>query len=192
MNETTTGKAGKPLVYLTFGNPLAAPAVALDLRLNYIFDWEAQYIEAHLRQTDRAWCAAALFNETVAHGIIDTAKRSTLLFVARVRGAVDKRPWTPVAVGGVTRFEDEPAHGYPWMLGTTDLERMPLQVYRSAIWFTKQCKQNFEYLENHTLAANTRECAMLERLGFDVEDPAPWGFAGKLFRRFRWSRGDVS
>lgn len=75
-------------------------------------------------------------------------------------------------------------HGAPWMLATHVIEKHPLA-------FLRRCKEQFyavcgpyQILENHVDARNRVAIHWLKWLGFEFDDPAPWGWKGLPFHRF--------
>lgn len=95
----------------------------------------------------------------------------------------------PYCVFGVNRAAMISDMGIPWMVGTVDLDR-------HARYFIKHCRAivdgwmlEYRMLENHIDARNTKAIRWLKWMGFEFDDPAPYGWLGMPFLRF-W-RGHV-
>lgn len=77
--------------------------------------------------------------------------------------------------------------GKPWMLATTVADRFPIEfalLYRQEI---KKMLENYEMLENWVDSTYDKSIRLMKIIGFNVDEPAPYGPKGALFCRF-WMR----
>ncbi|WP_375199065.1 hypothetical protein [Cupriavidus metallidurans] len=73
----------------------------------------------------------------------------------------------------------------PWMLGTTDLERLPGALTRVALRYLAVMKGHYRRLANHVDARNVNSIRWLKRLGFTVHpETVPFGPYGMPFHPF--------
>lgn len=80
--------------------------------------------------------------------------------------------------------------GAPWMLtgiGVTSHQIIPVLLLRSrkvvAEWF-----ETYDQLENRVDARNVEAVRWLRWLGFEIDEPAPYGPDALPFCRFHWER----
>lgn len=90
----------------------------------------------------------------------------------------------PLAVYGLVRMS--PATACPFMLGCNALEEHPIALQRYACNVLTRWKGEYVHLFNYVHAENETAIRWLESLGFQMQDPAPYGKKGELFRRFDW------
>lgn len=136
-------------------------------------------IEPLVRQADRDEITEALgipMVDALRDGISDSRKASKIV----VDGLV-------VAVFGDASFSLLGGLGVPWLISTVHVERYPKA-------FLKVCKPEVaEMLTRHAElinfvdVRNTTAIRWLKWLGFQFDDPAPYGPRGMLFQRF-WMR----
>lgn len=94
-------------------------------------------------------------------------------------------------IWGVCPVEGLEGAGIPWLLGTKEMDRHPRLVMECGWQQLTLMQQRFNYLYNYVHASNKRSIRFLKWLGFRLEEPAPWGAAGEMFRRFSWSKVHV-
>lgn len=92
----------------------------------------------------------------------------------------------PVAVVGVVPRGR--GVGIPWMLGTDEIGKMPLTLYRESKVMLGRIKANYESLHNLVDADNSVALEWLEVLGFEFGDPVSFGPFELPFIPFGWSR----
>ena len=90
----------------------------------------------------------------------------------------------PVCVFGVASRTFTSDTGCPWLLATPLVERHSAGFMRRIPPHLNEMRAMFRVLENHVLADNNRTVKWLERLGFVMGDPKPWGRLELPFRRF--------
>lgn len=77
--------------------------------------------------------------------------------------------------------------GHPWLLGadrlTTTHRRMFVAETKR---FLAAIRTRFDFLVNYVDARNTTSIHWLQRNGFTIFEPEPWGVLGAPFHRFEW------
>lgn len=93
---------------------------------------------------------------------------------------------------GINRKNALSEIGVPWLLGTSEIDNMPVSFLRaSRDYYARYCHA-FPQMENWVLAENKVSADWLRWLGFDMEEPAPFGIFGAKFIRFtKGLRDDV-
>lgn len=105
------------------------------------------------------------------------------------------RAWTvtmdgrPVAMFGCERHPILSV-GRPWMLGSEELDDVPLLAWRRSRAVVAMMRRDVDLLENYIAPENERSIAWLARLGFSIDPPRPVGALMRPGRRF-WMRGDA-
>jgi hypothetical protein len=74
--------------------------------------------------------------------------------------------------------------GYPWLLGSAEVERIPVTFLRASRHYVDHFLKLCAGLENYVDARNTLSIQWLKWLGFMIEDPQPFGVEQRLFHRF--------
>jgi hypothetical protein len=90
----------------------------------------------------------------------------------------------PVAIWGVASVGLLSTQGAPWLLGTTALERHQIPFLRRNKAFIACMRAQFATLANHVDNRNTLSMRWLRWLGFEIEEPKPYGVLQLPFRRF--------
>lgn len=94
---------------------------------------------------------------------------------------VDGRVAAMIGLGGVAIG----SVGNPWLLTSSAVELVSPRTFlteaRKGLDVMLSIKP---HLENHVLASYTKACRLLEVLGFTLDEAAPYGPQGALFRRF--------
>lgn len=101
--------------------------------------------------------------------------------VGRWTGLVDG---VPACIFGVARRSLISPVGVPWLLATDLMDTVPRIVAKESRTYFKRIQAAFPVLENHVLAENVQTVRWLRWLGFDMEEPAPYGAFGAPFIRF--------
>lgn len=78
--------------------------------------------------------------------------------------------------------------GVPWMLGTDEVTRNARAFVRLSRPYIAQMLEAFPKLINLVHAPNANAVAWLQRVGFVLQDPIPYGPAGEPFRIFTLER----
>lgn len=134
------------------------------------------WIMQHVRPEDRdeLWAAArATPQECMRYGIVMGRESWT--------GLVDGNPIVMCGVTSPSIMSDE---GSPWLVATNDLEKHGLEFLKlsrrmARIWFGR-----YTSLQNWVDIRNEKAVQWLQWLGFEMEEPAPFGPFAMPFRRF--------
>jgi len=76
-----------------------------------------------------------------------------------------------------------------WMLSTDDLDNIKIHFLRNCRKYVDEMLEYYEYLENYVDCENTKCIQWLKFLGANIDEPAPYGVEGKLFRHFSFTKG---
>lgn len=135
-----------------------------------------EYIARHLRQIDR--------KEIYYYGTLQplpAIKLTTAFAVAAWTGLLDG---VPAVIFGINRRTQLSSVSVPWMLATDAVNAHPMAVaYASKVYFERM-ERAFPKMENYVLAENKTTIRWLKWLGFDMEEPAPFGAFQAHYRRF--------
>ena len=133
-----------------------------------------------LRAADVAEIEAAS-GRSPADVLADSVERAVWSEALAIDGKVE-------ALGGLGTASMMFGPGIPWLLGS---DRMT--GHRR--WFLRESRRqvarmlgHYDRLVNHVDARNAASIRYLDRLGFKIEDPAPWGVQGLPFHRFHLQR----
>lgn len=94
----------------------------------------------------------------------------------------------PVALLGVSTRSALYGIGSPWMLATPHVDRYRRAFIECGRAYTAAMLGEYEMLENHVDARNAKSVAWLQRIGFKIEPPEPFGAFGMPFHPFRIER----
>lgn len=94
----------------------------------------------------------------------------------------------PVALLGVSTTSALYNTGCPWMLATNAAYRYARAFIECGRAYTLAMLGEYESLENHVDARNTRSVAWLQRMGYRIDPPEPFGVFGMPFHPFRIER----
>lgn len=140
----------------------------------------AQYIGLNMRSSDVEEVKASH-----GHAPVDAAVASVMCSRFAYCGLADGIPFylfgmrDGTAVGG---------RGVVWGLGTDEALRHAKSFWPASRNFISFCRGQVDLLENHVDVRNRISIAWLKRLGFQFEEPKPYGVAGLPFMRF-WMPG---
>jgi hypothetical protein len=138
-------------------------------------------VAANMRQADRdeIWASHhALPEDSLRRGV----RNSTQAWAAIIGGEV-------CCLFGVTPRSFATGDGTPWMLGTDGIVRHQYRFLRDSIECADAMNREYPTLVNYVSDANEASKRWLRWLGFTLDDPAPYGIEGQLFRRFERVRG---
>lgn len=74
--------------------------------------------------------------------------------------------------------------GMPWALGTEEADMQISAYARHSRKFFEGVSHAFPVMENYALAENKKTLRWLRWMGFDMDEPAPYGCFGVPFVRF--------
>lgn len=140
---------------------------------------EIAHVAKHLREADRHEIDA-LAMLTPERAMELTVARSLVTLCGRWDGKI-------ACVFGIARQSSLSDIGVPWLLGTELVREVGPQFLWRSRWYVQQMAEAFPKQENYVHANNTHAVDWLRWLGFDMDDPAPYGVKGESFIRF--SRG---
>lgn len=89
-----------------------------------------------------------------------------------------------VCLVGVTRHSTLSNRGSIWMLCTTHVQKYPLVFMKEARHVVMDMMRGFAKVDNHVDARNLRMVRVLRFLGFEVQDPSPFGILRRPFHYF--------
>lgn len=147
-----------------------------------VTDEGLEHIAENMREGDREECYA-----TLGHRRYYDALRISVLASDSAVMAVSAYG-EPVAVLGVTTVSFLYNIGSPWMLGTPNAERYKRAFIDAGRTYTQFMLGEYSSLTNHVDARNTKSVAWLQRLGFSIEKPVPYGALGLPFHPFQIER----
>lgn len=96
----------------------------------------------------------------------------------------------PVALLGVTTMSFLYNTGCPWMLATPHADQYKRAFIDCARFYTQSMLKEYESLENHVDVRNVKSVAWLQRIGFQLDAPVPYGAFDMPFYPFRMKRSD--
>lgn len=139
----------------------------------------AEHVAAMLpqvRQADRdeVWAAYAELIEVAL-------PRSLVLSTHAWAGLVDEQV---ACVFGVAPVNLLAGHGAPWMVGTALVERHAFAFLRRNRQYVATMRSTYNRLENWVDARNSAAISWLGWLGFEFDQPMPYGPFGQPFMRF--------
>lgn len=83
------------------------------------------------------------------------------------------------------------AVGAPWMLATQRLDRYPSKLMSISRDYIAMMHERYPVMINYVDARNNASIRYLKRLGFTIDDPKPFGYAGLPFHRFHLGLSNV-
>jgi hypothetical protein len=134
-------------------------------------------LAAHMRDADRAEVRAASGQSP------ETVVRESVANSAEAR-SVRANGELCCIYGVVPLHVFDLMYGIPWMLATERIHQWPTHIMRMGREAVTRWMEDYEGLVNFVHARNDMSVRWLERLGFELEDPEPYGAAGEPFRRF--------
>ena len=78
--------------------------------------------------------------------------------------------------------------GYPWVVTTAAVERLPIRYFREARRETEDMLLVFPRLEGLIAANYTRSLRFFALMGFEIHPPQPWPGTGELFCKITMGR----
>jgi hypothetical protein len=143
---------------------------------------DVEYIASHLRKGDQG----ELYATTGHRRYLDSLRLS----VASSDDAVVaiSAHGEPLALFGVGMLSLLYNTGCPWMLCTPRAMRHRRAFIWQARQYTEAMLEHYDALVNHVDQRNTVSVAWLQRIGFRMEEPKPYGALGLPFHEFRIER----
>lgn len=150
--------------------------MAADVEIRAIEEGDIDLLVADMRQADRDEVAAATtlpLDKVVA----DTVTLSSYARSGWVNGHL-------ACLWGVAPLSLTSSKGAPWFLSTSVIEQHPMLFLRRCKPHVQEFKDRYNYMVNYVDARNKVAIHWLKWLGFDLEEPKPWGVKGLPFHRF--------
>lgn len=163
--------------------PWRLPLLGND-RFEYVrcTDEAVEYLAGNLRPSDQEEVHA-----TVGHRRYRDALRLSILASDDAIIAVTAFG-EPAAILGVGTLSVLYNIGMPWFMATPSASKHRRAFIDMAGAYTAIMLQKYDQLENHVDARNRRSVAWLQRLGFTIEPPQPYGMLRLPFHRFTLAR----
>lgn len=144
---------------------------------------QAEHIEpvaAAMRQADRdeIWAAAHL---TPRDALSDGLRASSYAWAGMVDDEI-------VCLFGVSPLSIAGGEGCPWMLGTDAVVRHQRRFLRYSRPCLDAMRRVYPTLVNYVDERNEAAKRWLAWLGFQFDEPAPYGVERRLFRRFEMNQ----
>lgn len=139
-----------------------------------------EYIADNVRDADR-------LEVMYSHGvdpltaIVGASGESSLSSVAMCDGV-------PVAVFGMVKLGGLFEYGSPWLIGTDQLFTLKREFLTYTRQGVDQMLRMCPSLINYVHCENVKSIRWLKSMGFEFDDPAPYGVAGEPFNRFHMTR----
>ena len=166
MHNVKTEKDGKIKLSVSFGHS------------------HAEYVAEHMRVADKKEIelATGMYRPIVLYETLRLSKWMRMAY------RLENTKVYPIAFFGISQHPSEDWIGLPWMLATEEAYRYKLSVVRFAKNFMAEHTKRFGHMYNYVHSENTKAIRLLEHIGFELDDPEPYGVQGALFQRFHWSR----
>lgn len=138
---------------------------------------DAYWFARRLRQSDIDELTAAS-GPDILDQLIDAVRRSgRMALVASARGE-------PFALFGFAPAGLVSTRAAPWLVGTPAAAKQGRALIRFGRAYCAAAAREYPVLVNYVDVRNTSSIRWLERIGFKMEAPAPFGVAGLPFMRF--------
>ena len=140
----------------------------------------ARYIGENMRAADRqeVWASSHALPDAAT---MESFRRSLECWTGVVDGE-------PICIFGVAPVSLVTGYAAPWMLGTDQLERNAVKFLRGSKEVVAGWKRDYRHLFNYVDARNKTSIRWLKWLGFELEEPAPYGAEKLPFHRFEYLR----
>jgi len=153
------------------------------VRNNRVIDatWEhIEFMKPIMRYVDERECIASS-GKSAGEALQDAYKIS--LWTKVILNEANE----PCCAFGVVPWTKD--KGVPWLLATECFDEITGVLKRISHLAVKQMLLNFSYLENYVDARSEIAIRFLEWLGFNIEEPIPFGKEDLPFHRFWLKRG---
>lgn len=144
---------------------------------------EYKFVMGNLRDADKAEVEAA-------YGLPASQMIDELWEFADGNAYAGRWNGKPVCVMGAAKESMLYDNGLIWMLGTPEIDKIASTFLRHSIKWVRRQSEKFSLLYNYVDARNVKSIKWLRWLGFQLDEPAPYGVRGLPFHRFEL-RGKV-
>lgn len=147
-----------------------------------VTDDAIEYIAANARPTDAAELYASLGTNDVHHALrLSLAASDDAVVWVNAYGE-------PVGVQGVGTVSLLYNIGCPWLVGTPRLNEYRRAFISVGQLYTGEMLEHFATLTNYVDVRNRKSVAWLQRLGYQMAAPEPYGPLGLPFHKFQIGR----
>lgn len=130
----------------------------------------------NVRTADRHEVMAAT-GMAMEDALPDSLKRSEMAWA----GMVDDQVACIFGVAGASILSET---GFPWMIGTHLIEQHAKAFLRRNKQMVQQMLDRYPHLENYVDVRNTTAIGWLKWLGFEMQEPQPYGMYRMPFMKF--------
>lgn len=145
-------------------------------------DEALEYVANNLKPADREEVHA-----TVGHRRYADALRLSVAMAVSTRVAISAYG-EPIALLGVSNVSLIYNTGCPWLVTVDCTKKHRRALMTLGETYTAAMLEQYQSLENHVDARNGASVAWLQRLGFKMDEPQPYGALSLPFRRFSIER----
>lgn len=154
--------------------------MAVKIEVRDASEADALRIAPLLRSADYNEVCAS-YGSDIEAALTDAVRRSAGLCWAVYRGG------QILMLMGTAPLNMTTGMGSPWLLGTPAADRVPKALHRIAKEKIAESRRQYPHLVNYVDVRNSRSARWLERLGFTLHPPEPYGPFGLPFHRFDMS-----
>lgn len=150
--------------------------MAVEVEIREIEKGDIDLLMADMRQADRDEIAAAT-SIPLKKAVSDSVALSSYSRAGWVNGRL-------ACLWGVCPISLATSNGAPWFLSTSVIEQHPMLFLRRCRPHVQEFRDRYRFMVNYVDARNRVAIHWLKWLGFDMEEPRPWGIKGLPFHRF--------
>jgi hypothetical protein len=93
-----------------------------------------------------------------------------------------------VVIYGIAKLNILSSEASPWLLATPAIEKYGFAFARRNKEVIARWQKKYTVMRNHVHVDNKITIRWLRWLGFDIQDPVPYGYRGELFHPFELRR----
>ena len=146
-------------------------------------DSDIRYVADHMRAADAREVKAS-HNSSPLGALRNSIRLSSHISCCLVNDV-------PVCIFGVTPWSILTGTASPWLLGTDEIQRHRKIFVTETRQGVKDMLTLYPYLVNWVHCDNVASISWLRGMGFQFDEPEPYGVRGELFRRFYMRRSNV-
>lgn len=140
------------------------------------------HIAQHLRQADRD----EVFAASGTHDFLAVLQACVSVSEDTLMGVTPQGE--PIGLFGVVTVSLLSNKGSPWMLCTDGAQLHQRALVRGGRAYSVAMLEQYAHLQNHVDARNHRAVAWLQRCGYAIGEPVPYGPLGMPFHPFSMTR----
>lgn len=144
---------------------------------------DIQYVADHMRAADAREVKAS-HNSSPLGALLNSIRLSSHTSCCLVDDV-------PACIFGVAPFSILTGTGSPWLLGTDEIQRHRKTFVTETRQGVRDMLLLYPSLVNWVHCDNVASIIWLRGMGFQFDDPAPYGVHGELFHRFHMGRLNV-